>query len=74
MMSYAIALGTRRIDVPMISREEAIAFFTAQLTNYTDPKGSHNKVELGGRIDTWHYGKCELYDLIDAIYGVEKDE
>lgn len=59
--------------VTKITREEAIAFFTKQLK--TGTKAGHIKPDgYSKSIGEWHYGKCELYDLIDAIYGVEKDE
>ncbi len=67
----------------LITRDEAVAFFKAQLggpgNRWMDntAKTEHVKRRSGdpnAGAGAHHYGRCELYDLIDAIYGPETKE
>jgi len=51
----------------MVSREEAVSLIKDQLDNETDTyKNSSSKC-------AWHYGKQELRELLDLIYGGEPE-
>ena len=45
-----------------ITREEAITFWEAQLDR--EGEGYEGKAY-------WHYGRCELQELMDKIYGAK---
>lgn len=58
----------------MISREEAEAIIRDQLENtfmgrYKDKYSSYTDDPNRRGVELYHYGKCDLVDLLDAIYG-----
>jgi hypothetical protein len=44
-----------------LTRKEAKEFAYRQVTGYTDFPGKN----------CWHYGKCDIQELLDQIYGVD---
>jgi len=50
----------RKVEA-LLTREQAVDFFLNQLNSTGDTKLAPTSC--------WHYGKCELYILVDAIYG-----
>jgi hypothetical protein len=56
------------------TREEAIKLIESQLSWEHDKGERHRKpADFSDNISAWHYGKCELYDLLDFIYGADKE-
>jgi len=49
-----------------ITREEAVKFFIEQRSR-TDEELE----QVFPFKECWHWGKCELHELLDKIYGVE---
>lgn len=64
---------TETVAESKLTREEAVVFFLGQLAEHSKPphheQPSTRENGLTKGMYQIHYGKCELYDLIDAIYG-----
>ena len=52
-----------------MERSEAVKFVRAQLERDGWLKPNANSRDDAGKNDRVHYGKCELRELMDAIYG-----
>lgn len=52
----------------MLSREKAVEFVSDQLSGVRESKSAFHR---SGEYDSgaWHYGKCDVRELLDAIYG-----
>ena len=53
-----------------ISREQAIEMIKRQLGGTHDSKQQFKRVR-GAEQPPWHFGRCELADLLSEIYGVQ---
>jgi hypothetical protein len=59
----------------MRTREEVREFIRCQLEKCSkDPRHKREGRYLRKDLEQWHYGKCELKDLLDFIFGEYKEE